>query len=321
MAFLPVSVIVAIYNAEKTLPRLLDSLRAQTMQDFEVLMIDDGSTDKSGQICDRYAALDKRFKAFHKPNEGIGTTRQFGIEHAIGDYTIHADADDWVEPDYIELLYQEAIASGVDIVICDYFDEQKDRTVYKKQKPNSLDCDGLINDMLLRLQNGPCNKLIKRSSYIQRNITYQKGLDGGEDQLFNLQLIKEGATVSYLPKALYHYDTAVNPMSASHACSLKNVQHEEKFVSGLRNLLPDGFDIGIDNKNLKAVYMAIMSRAYTKKQFLEHFSFLSRVKWKDYNSVAFSFSHRIIIWTSLNISYKLAVFLSWIKKVIRRIRS
>ena len=74
-----VSVIIAIYNAEKTLPRLLDSLLQQTMKDFEVLMIDDGSVDGSASTCDKYAESDNRFKAFHKPNEGIGSTRQFGI--------------------------------------------------------------------------------------------------------------------------------------------------------------------------------------------------------------------------------------------------
>ena len=316
-----ISVIVAIYNAEKTLSRLLDSLLAQTLQDFEILMIDDGSTDGSSSICDRYSESDKRFKAFHKPNEGIGTTRQFGIEHAIGDYTIHADADDWVEPDYLELLYNQAISSGSDIVICDYLEEKASQTIYKKQKPSAFDTDSLLHELLWHLQDGPCNKLIRRAAYIQRNIEYVKGLDGGEDQLFNLQLIKEGATVSYLPKALYHYDTATNTHSASRNISLKNIEHEEKFLQKLRHLLPNGFETSIDNKNLKVVYMAITTRAYTKDLFHEKYSYLSRVKWKDYNSNLFPFSRKIIIWTSLNVSYKLALFLSNIKKVIRRIRS
>ncbi|MCQ2057503.1 MAG: glycosyltransferase, partial [Bacteroidaceae bacterium] len=100
-----------------TLDRLCQSLILQTMIDFEVLLIDDGSTDMSGRICDSYAKQDSRFKVFHKSNEGIGSTRQFGIDHASGEYTIHADSDDWVEPDWLEQLYSKAIETGVDMVI------------------------------------------------------------------------------------------------------------------------------------------------------------------------------------------------------------
>ena len=123
MSIIPISVIVAIYNAQKTLPRLIDSLKAQTMTGFEVLLIDDGSTDASGSICDEVSESDDRFKVFHKPNEGIGATRQFGIEHAQGEYSIHADADDWVEPDYLEKLYNKAMETGADMVICDFLIE------------------------------------------------------------------------------------------------------------------------------------------------------------------------------------------------------
>ena len=134
MPKIPISVIVAIYNAQKTLPRLIDSLKAQTMPDFEVLLINDGSTDASESICDEVAQSDNRFKAFHKPNEGIGSTRQFGIDHASGEYTIHADADDWVEPDYLELLYHEAISSEADMVICDLIEENGKQIRYNKQE-------------------------------------------------------------------------------------------------------------------------------------------------------------------------------------------
>lgn len=313
-----ISVIIAIYNAEKTLPRLLDSLKAQTMQEFEALLIDDGSTDGSGSVCDHYAAFDSRFKAFHKPNEGIGSTRQFGIEHAIGEYTIHADADDWVEPEYLESLYNEAVSSNSDMVICDIFLEDRKRTIYKKQEPSSLDRDSIINDLLCRLNNGPCNKLLKRKTYLEQNISFMKELDYGEDQLFNLQLIWQGASVSYLPKALYHYDVSANPDSAAHGYSLKKIQTREKFLIALNTLLPDKFQNGIDNKYLEVAYMAVQSKEFTKAQYLEKYSFLSRVKFWDYKNKAFSI--KLVTWISINCSYRLAIFLCDVKKVIRRFR-
>ena len=306
-----ISVIVAIYNAEKTLPRLLDSLKAQTMQNFEVLLIDDGSTDTSGSICDAYAESDSRFKAFHKPNEGIGATRQFGIEHATGDYTIHADADDWVEPDFLEQLYNNAVSSDADMVICDILMENGIKANVLKQEPIAFDKNSLLNDMICRLQNGPCNKLIRRSFYIERNITFPKELNIGEDQLFNLQLVLAGISVSYLPKALYHCDTVINPDSASRGSSLKKIQQGIKFVSALKELLPVGFDNGINDKYLDIAYIALKTEEFSKKQFKDNFSFLSCVKWKNYYKKAFSI--KLIIWTALNVSYDLAKVLLGIK--------
>lgn len=313
----PVSVIVAIYNAEKTLPRLIDSLKAQTMPDFEVLLIDDGSTDASGSICDGIAQSDNRFKAFHKQNEGIGSTRQFGIDHASGEYTIHADADDWVEPDYLELLYHEAISSDADMVICDLIEESGKQIRYNKQEIKAYQGKELALE-IMRLHGGPCNKLIKRSAYQDAGIKYVDGLNYGEDQIFNIELILSGIKASYIPKALYHYDIGTNMDSAVRGISLDKIQHREKYISTLRSILPDEFETSIDNKHLEVVYMAILSKQYSKKQFLANYSFLSRVKWKDYYNKAFFI--KLIIWTSLNISYRLALFMSGIKNFVRRMR-
>lgn len=313
-----VSVIIAVYNAEKTLQRLLDSLRAQTMPEFEVLLIDDGSTDNTGSICDRYEALDKRFKVFHKQNEGIGKTRQLGIEHAIGDYTIHADADDWVEPDYLELLYDEAVRSGADMVLCDMIEENGKESVILKQQPTSFDRDGFLNDLFYRLQGGPCNKLLKRSVYLEHNIRYDENLNYGEDKVFNLKLVMSGITVSYIPMALYHYDMAVNPDSAIHGYSLDKIQNREDYAKTLRNILPQSFEAGIDNRFLDVVYMAIKSRVFGKQDFIARYSFLSRVRWRDYTDKVFSV--KAVIWTSLHISYGLALLMSGVKKTIARFK-
>ena len=116
-----ISIIIPIYNAEKSVTKMLDSLKKQTLMDFEVIMIDDGSTDQSPTICDNYQFKDKRFKAIHKKNEGVSIARQIGIEHACGEYVIHADADDWVEPNMLESLYDEATKTNANIVFCDFF--------------------------------------------------------------------------------------------------------------------------------------------------------------------------------------------------------
>lgn len=317
MSNVPVSVIVAVFNAEKTLERLADSLKAQTMPDFEVLLIDDGSTDSSGAICDRIAESDSRFKVFHKSNEGIGSTRQFGLERASGEYTIHADSDDWVEPDYLELLYQKAVSSGTDMVICDLLLEKGKKVIYRKEQPKAFDRNSMIEELVCHLQNGPCNKLVRRSLYTEHGISYPKGLDYGEDQIVNLQLIMAGASVSYVPKALYHYDNTTNPDSASRGVSPQKILQGERFISELRKILPQGYDHIIDNQHLGIVYMVICSKTCPKKEFLEKYSFLKRVRWKDYRKKPFSI--KVIIWTSLHISYRLALFMYDIKRTKRRL--
>ena len=90
-----VSVIVAVYNVASFLDKCLASLKVQTLKEFEVILVDDGSTDSSGQICDVYARGDIRFKVFHKANGGVSSAREFGVEKASGLYMIHADPDDW----------------------------------------------------------------------------------------------------------------------------------------------------------------------------------------------------------------------------------
>ena len=99
-----VSVIVPVYNAEPYIRRCLDSISAQTFKDFEVILIDDGSPDHCGAICDEYARQDSRFRVIHKENEGVAVARQCGIDNAQGTYSIHCDPDDWVEPNWLEEL-------------------------------------------------------------------------------------------------------------------------------------------------------------------------------------------------------------------------
>lgn len=102
-----VSIIVPVYKAEGYLHRCVDSILAQTFTDWELLLIDDGSPDRSGEICDEYAQKDSRVRVIHKENGGVSSARQRGQDEACGEYTIHVDPDDWVEPTMLEELYQK----------------------------------------------------------------------------------------------------------------------------------------------------------------------------------------------------------------------
>lgn len=116
MAGCKFSIIVPVYNAEKCVRRCLDSVRAQTEDDFECLIVDDGSTDSSGKICDDVCAADERFRVFHVPNGGVGRARNIGLDEASGDWIAFCDSDDWYDSDRLEAIRDAAERSGCPII-------------------------------------------------------------------------------------------------------------------------------------------------------------------------------------------------------------
>lgn len=212
-----VSVIVPIYNQEKYLERSLASLVNQQFLDFEVLMIDDGSTDTSAEICKRFQAQDSRFRYFWKPNGGVASSRQYGIERVQGRYTIHMDPDDWVEPDYLSKLYEKAIATGADMVICDYVEEYIDKS---KIVNAGRDCS--VKDYKLQLCRGEVwgicwNKLIRTDCFHDR-VVFETGINFHEDKLFIYRVLQNCIALAFISTPIYHYnrtnaDSAVNNQS------------------------------------------------------------------------------------------------------------
>lgn len=270
-----ISVIVPIFGAENTLLRCLDSLKSQTFRDFEVLMIDDGSPDRCGEIIDDYAKSDNRFKAFHKENGGVSSARQYGIEHAQGKYTIHADPDDWIEPEMLEALYGKAIEDDADMVICDFYENTYKGQKYIKQKPSSLNHKDVLHDIFGKIHGSTCNKLIRRKLYSEYNIQFPESISFCEDQYVIAAFLKHDIKISYLPKAFYHYIRELN-----HS-SLSRNYNEQTYQKDLlrRNL----FDDLLSNEAIRQeVYhkntYSMISRAffhgskyYTSESFKQYF--------------------------------------------------
>lgn len=160
------SIICAVYNAQNTIKKCIDSILSQTVKDWELLLIDDGSTDDSSKICDEYASRDNRIKVIHKKNEGVAATRQCGIDIAQGEYMIHVDPDDWIENNTLELMYNSSKSTNSLIAICDYSLIDNSGVTYIDQKPERLDSlsmmDGIFSGRLLGVV---WNKLIHRDLY------------------------------------------------------------------------------------------------------------------------------------------------------------
>ena len=209
-----VSVIVPAYNAEKYLERCLNSIAAQTMSEFECIIVDDGSTDKTAEIAKRFVLKDTRFKLLiNTENRGQSESRQKALDASTGVYTIHVDSDDWVDPILLDELVSYAESTMADMVIFDWVQSTKEGDVYERQCPKSLEAWTIFSQMLRPdLHASLCNKLIKRSLYEKYGIRFVPGMLM-EDQYICLCLLSHPIKVEYLPKALYHYDRTQNPQS------------------------------------------------------------------------------------------------------------
>lgn len=131
-----VTIIVPVYNVDKYLKRCIDSILCQTFCDWKLLLIDDGSTDKSASICDEYVKLDTRIKVVHKKNEGVSTARNLGIKLAKGKYITFIDSDDWIEKDFLEIIVSEKEKMNVPILVTGFVVEynNKKKYIFKKDK-------------------------------------------------------------------------------------------------------------------------------------------------------------------------------------------
>ena len=303
--FPKISVIVPVYKAEAYLCRCVDSLLAQTFLDFEVLLVDDGSPDRSGEICDEYARKDRRVRVFHKENGGVSSARQCGMDHAQGEYTIHADPDDWVEPTMLEELYKKAKEEDADMVICDFYEERKNKTIYIRQQPSSLDHETVLCELFQQLHGSCWNKLVRRACYKEFGVRFPEELSYREDLFTNACLTSHQIKVVYLPKGFYHYDTYINQNSMVRQPSGLIHSQEQVLHQLLKEKLPEAYFHQIVIFLLSAeVYRKIIEKSYSKnfkseyivvkyRLWESHLSFIQKLLIKE----AFIFSPLIAYFT------------------------
>lgn len=157
-----ISVIIPIYNAEKTLSGCIQSVQAQSYKNWELILVNDGSGDRSGEICDGFSAEDSRIRVFHQKNAGVSAARNLGLRHSKGDYVAFLDADDIIPADYLEILLQTC--QGADIAVCDVVSIQDGRELQRfTLQETMLERDKALNYLLERrgINSGPCAKLFR----------------------------------------------------------------------------------------------------------------------------------------------------------------
>lgn len=253
-----ISVIMPVYNSEAYIRRSIDSIIRQTYQNWELILVDDGSTDSSGMICDDYARVESRIRVIHKPNGGVASARQLGTDEACGEYSIHCDADDWIEPNMLLEMYSKAKEVDADIVVSDfYYNYSKDnQSLYKVYVP--LYAPKLLMAILYGQSFGALwHKLIRHSLYNEYNVRYVEGVNYCEDVLLLSQLLKNDLRIEYLDKAYYHY-CVENGNSITRNYTKETYTMRQKSVEAVRKILPDNvFRHAIDSFALFVKWEAI----------------------------------------------------------------
>lgn len=205
-----ISIITPVYLVEQYLDRCISSIIAQSYTDFELILVDDGSPDRSGEICDRWAQKDSRIRVFHKSNSGVSAARNLALNIAEGEYITFVDSDDWLENDCLQQLLDVAEKTNADIVCCNRFENgQEQKTVCRYTealitREEALDCYSkyYFTAVWGKLYRWECLEGLK----FREDIYYS------EDTLFYTQAVMNAQTVYWMSRPLYHY--FINPSGA-----------------------------------------------------------------------------------------------------------
>lgn len=200
-----VSIVVPVYKVEEWLERCVKSIQNQTYSNIEIILVDDGSPDHSGEICDRLAEQDSRIKVIHKPNGGQGDARNIGVDAVTGKYLLFVDSDDYIAKDLVEKNIAVAEEYNCDMILFDYYYVENGK---KEVRTNNVPANQIINlkreRQLLMIPPSPVIKFYNFEFYKRANSTFPKGLYY-EDLGMTLKILTDAERIYYLPEPFYYY--------------------------------------------------------------------------------------------------------------------
>ncbi len=251
-----ISVIAPVYCTEKYLDQFLDSIRKQSFQDYEVILVDDGSSDHSPMILDQYAESEPRAIVIHKENGGVSSARNVGLDHAAGKYVYIVDSDDWLEPTALETMWKEAERTGADVIYGAYVEEGRSSIICTPfPRAFSTIDKNVINEIqtvvnhtilihpecplltpLIHHGGAPWRGMFLRSLAEDHKIRYNEKLRTiGEDVLFSQELFEFVSSVTYTESILYHYRELGDSLSRGYKPDIVQIcqrafEEEEQFL-------------------------------------------------------------------------------------------
>ena len=238
------SVVVPVYKVESYLAQLIESLQNQTLTDLQIILVDDGSPDRSGAICDEYAAKDSRIHVIHKKNGGVGAARNDGLAAAEGQWLYFCDSDDYLEPDALEKLVVAGESSGAEVVYGDVamLSGEKTQIMHFHQEPFVTDDRKVLDRLVMTVfgrqycylppeggpaascYGGPWNKIVRRSLLERENFTFDLTVKGiCDDLLYSIHLFASAKKVAYVPVVIYNYRLLGNSITHTYKANLLEV--------------------------------------------------------------------------------------------------
>ena len=207
-----ISVIIPVYNAERYLPEMLDSVLKQSYKNIELILVNDGSTDASSEICHAYAKKNACIHVYDRENHGVAATRNYGIAHAVGDFVWLMDSDDILCEDALQIAMDAQLRNNADVVIggMEMYIAREHRSVRKSINYElTFSCNNFPQHYATLFSanyiSSLCNKLIRRTVITENRIHMQEGLSMYEDYLFSMDVLIKAPVVTCVPEILYKY--------------------------------------------------------------------------------------------------------------------
>ena len=262
-----VSIIVPVYNAEATISRCIESIINQEYRDFELLLIDDGSIDSSGTICDRYAAEDSRIRLIHKENTGVSETRNMALDLACGTYLQFLDSDDWITPNATRLFVEEAERYHCDMVISDFYRVVGKRVAHKGDIDD--DCVLTQEEFSAHMLQNPAdfyygvlwNKLYRRDIVEKYHLRMNPEISWCEDFMFNLEYIRHAEVFYALQVPVYYYVKTKGSLASQGMSISKTIKMKLMVFEYYNNFYKHVLDEEDYEKNRLQVYRFLVDAA------------------------------------------------------------
>lgn len=301
-----ISVIVPVYNVEKYLTQCIESILSQTYQEFELLLIDDGSEDNSGSICDHYSNIDSRVHVFHKENGGVSSARNMGIEHAKGEWVCFVDSDDWIDKDTFE--YITGLWKGADFLQFGYRRTGGTASEYSYVPSKVLRYSTSVYCTKRIYHSAICGYLLKLNIIKKYKISFPNHIKYGEDQAFILKTVICSSEIVILDRHFYNYrDREGSAMHASESISMGKdhllviedlllfIEHNRinlppLYLSLFRTFVMSFFWISV--RSIKSVFDIVnIKRIYSNFLKSNNLSFVLPVYFRMLNSYLFIVSY------------------------------
>ena len=336
-----VSIVVPIYEVVQYLRECLDSIVNQTYKNLEIILVDDGSTDGSAEICDEYAEKDDRIVVIHKANGGLVSARKTGVERCTGEYTAYVDGDDWIDVNYIERFTSINISKEVDIMVFNYIREGKERLIgeilledgyYRRRElefsifPRMLYSEGFYRFGISQYP----HKIFKTELLKKFQYMVPDNISLGEDVALTYPMLLECSCVYICNQPAYHY--RFNEDGISIRYRERTASDSKILIDYLRRTLPDKYGLArqidyylclmvltnVVNTARGGLFKGFKRRMENLLKFIEDTDFESCIKKCKFRSIDMSLSKRIgVILLELKM-YRMAVFIYAVKNTIVR---